>query len=259
MIPRRFTGIAVRNIAATHLKAIAFAIFVLWTVAVAIDLTKNLDEVREMASAQGLMLFPLVAEYLLYRSADIAARMLPMACLIGGFIAELLRHQRMENVILAAAGARPTLLFAALLGTGLVTGSLQFALEGWLRPAAVFAQTDLGLGSYARRFRQGDTGKHWFVSGDRAIEARVIRNESPELLDLRIFVGIGEMALERIVTADRALPTQEPLIWMLENVVVWEGPPRQGDASDYYGAIENPPAFFKNPSSVSQYIRVLFA
>ncbi len=222
MIPRRFTGIAARQIAATHIKAVAFAMFVLWTVAIAIDLGKYLDELRATAAQGQIALLPLMGEYLLYRTSDIVSRLLPMAGLVGGFIAELLRHQRMEPVILSAAGARPSMFFAALLGAGLIVGSVQLALEAWLRPAAVLTQIDLGVGAYAARFHHGDHGRRWFVDGDRAIEARVFRGHSPDLRDLRVFEGVGTSNLRRILSADRAVPTADPLIWELQNAVTWE-------------------------------------
>lgn len=225
MIPRRFIGIAVRDIIRTHLKAIAFVMFVLLVVAIAIDLTKFLDEVREKAERDAIAFVPLLLEYLLYRTADIVVRLLPMACLTGSFIAELLRHQRMEPVILSAAGASPGIVFAAMIGVGLILGGVQVALEGWLRPSAVHAQGKMEIGIYGHRFYLGNTGKHWFVEGDLAMEARVIRDDPPELQELRMFYGLGNVALSRIVEARIAVPTSDGRVWQLKDAVIWEGPP----------------------------------
>ena len=223
MIPRRFTGIAARDIMRTHLKAIGFAMFVLLVVAIAIDMTKFLDDIRAKAAADQVSLTPMLLEYLVYRSADIITHLLPMACLTGSFIAELLRHQRMEPVILAAAGASPTVMFAALLWVGLVTGGVQTALEGWLRPAAVFAQARMELGGYGDRFKHVNMGNRWFIDGELAIEARVMRSNPPELQDIRQFEGLGSPALTRIIEARSAEPTDTPLVWQLKDAVVWQG------------------------------------
>ena len=225
MMPRYLTGIAARNIAATHLKSIAFVMFVLLTVAIAIDLAKTIDDIRMRATKDDLALLPLVAKYLTYRSADIVARLLPMACLAGSFIAELARHQRMENVILSTAGAPPTLIFAAILAVAAVTGTIQAALEGWLRPVAVFAQVDLKIGSYAKRFHTGDLGARWFVEGDRAIQARIVRSQSPELRQVRVFEGVGQAELTRVISATRAEPMAQGENWMLFDATVWQGAP----------------------------------
>lgn len=223
MIPRLYTGIAARNIAATHLRAIAFVMLVLLTVAIAIDLAKTVDGIRAQAVEDGRVMFALMGEYLWYRAVDIVARMLPMACLAGSFLAELLRHQRMENVILATAGAPPTLTFAALLAVAAVTGSVQVTLEGWLRPKAVFAQVDLQLGAYAARFQSGDLGTQWIVEGDRAIQARILRSDTPELRDVRVFEGVGQTQLRRVISAARAVPSQTPGNWVLYDATVWSG------------------------------------
>ena len=213
--------VARRMIVMTHLQAIAFVMFVLLTVAIAIDLTETLDEVRAHVAETGQSLPLVLAQYLSYRAADIVTRLLPMACLAGAFVAELLRHQRMENVILAAAGAGPGLFLASMLWVGLVVGGTQVALEGWLRPAAVFAQTDLGIGSYAHRFRRGESGPRWFLDGNRAMRARVLRDKNPELRDVMIFEGIDRRALSSVTHAARATPGAKDQEWILEDVVIW--------------------------------------
>lgn len=223
MNTRKFTGIAARSIAATHLRSIAFVMFVLLTVAIAIDLANSIEEIRTTATETNVSVLSLMAKYLIYRSADILARLLPMACLAGSFVAELIRHQRMENVILGAAGAPPTLTFAALLAVAAVVGTAQATLESWLRPAAVFAQVDLEIGAYARRFQQGDLGTRWVIDGDRAIQARIVRSETPELRDLRIFEGVGADGLRRVVSAQKAEPAESGTTWTLFDAVVWEG------------------------------------
>lgn len=214
-------GVARRMIVMTHLQAIAFVMFVLLTVAIAIDLTETLDEVRAHVAETGQSLPLVLAQYLSYRAADIVTRLLPMACLAGAFVAELLRHQRMENVILAAAGAGPGMFLASMLWVGGIVGGAQVALEGWLRPAAVFAQTDLGIGSYAHRFRRGESDPRWFLDGNRAMRARVLRDTNPELREVMVFEGVDEPALRSITQADRAIPGATDQEWILENVVVW--------------------------------------
>ncbi len=168
MIVRQFTGIAARQIISLHLRSIAFVMFVLLTVAIAIDLAKNLDEVRLRASETDAAFGLMLAKYLGFRAVDIVTRLLPMASLAGAFVAELLRHQRMENVILSAAGVGPSLVYAALLVVGLVIGSVQAGLEGWLRPAAIWAQVDFGVGPMPNGFN----AERWGRNGSRMKPAR---------------------------------------------------------------------------------------
>ncbi len=222
---RTYTGIAARQVVFLHLRTIAFVMFVLLTVAIAIDLTKNLEDVRKHAAEAGVSFAPLLGEYLGYRAIDIVTRLLPMASLAGAFLAELLRHQRMENVILSAAGAGPGVVYGALIAVGIILGSMQASLEGWLRPTAIWSQVELNLGSYAARFRRGEMGPEWFTDETRALRAKVLRSNSPELRDVMIFEGIEQETLTSITYAARALPGAEPETWVLQDVVRWEGSP----------------------------------
>ncbi|MBR9842824.1 MAG: LptF/LptG family permease [Rhodobacteraceae bacterium] len=228
--------------------------FVLLTVAIAIDLTKNLEDVRQTATAGDRPFAPLLLEYLGYRAMDIVTRLLPMASLAGAFLAELLRHQRMENVIFAAAGAGPGLVYAALLAVGLVLGSVQAGLEGWLRPAAIWAQVDLGLGAYADRFRRGEMGPEWFTDETRAIRAMVLRSDTPELRDIMVFEGIHQETLSRITYAACAVPGEAPQEWVLTDVIHWEGEP--GAAMKPVAAARESMAFPLLPAHL-EYHRVL--
>lgn len=225
MTLRPYTGIAARQIVFLHLRSIAFVMFVLLIVAIAIDLTKHLDAVRLRATETGTPFAPLLAKYLGYRAVDIITRLLPMASLIGALITELLRHQRMENVIFAAAGASPGLLYSALFIVGLTVGAIQTGLEGWLRPAAVWAQVDLGLGSYAERFRRGPIGPEWFTDPTRAMRATVMRSDTPDLRNVTLFEGIENEALTSVTQAARAIPGTKPESWTLIDVTRWHGPP----------------------------------
>ncbi|WP_282158785.1 LptF/LptG family permease [Shimia thalassica] len=221
-ILRKHTGIAARRVFATYLLAISFSMFVLLVIALAIDLASHLDDVRAKADDTGASTSALLLPYMGYRAADIITRLLPMACLIGGLIAELLRRQRLEDVILDAAGASPSITLGALLAVGLVTGIAQTALEGSIRPHAVANQVKLGLGSYAERFKSGETAPVWFLDGNRAMQAKVYRADAPELRDVRLYDGLTESSLTSITHATRAIPVEGNQMWRLEGIVRWQ-------------------------------------
>lgn len=221
MTTRFSIGIALRQIAIAHLKAILFVMFVLLIVALSLDLSDTMQDIRAAADVSESSVFTTLLTYASYRAVDIVARLLPMACLTGAFIAEILRHRRMEDIVLAAAGASPALTLAALLGVGTLLGAVQVSLEGWLRPAAVFAQVNAGLGSYAERFAPGDTGATWFMDKDRAMRAHVVRGPNPELHTVHLFEGVGQDQLNRVIVAQKAMPTKTPLSWAFINGVEW--------------------------------------
>nr|WP_319948923.1 LptF/LptG family permease [uncultured Shimia sp.] len=222
MTARMYTGIAARGIVWANLRAIAFTMFVLLIVALAIDLAAELDGIRGSQMTKEAGLASILPRYIMFRATDIVTRLFPLACLIGPFVAQLLRHQRMEDIILGAAGVSPRLTYSALLVVGLAAGGVQVAFEGWLRPAAVFAQVDLQQGSYARRFHRGDIGLRWFVDENRALRASVVRTDPPELRRIQLFEGISTESVDTITIAPLATLSQDTQSWVLHDATVWQ-------------------------------------
>ncbi len=216
-------GIATRRALADYLRMVGLIMFVLLMVAWTIDLSEYFPAIRNAANAGNVPLFSLLGPYLTYRSVDIIARLLPMACLFGVFLAEILRRMRNESIILAAAGATPLRMLTSVLWLGLVLGTVQGMMEARWRPAAVLAQVDLGLGDYARWYRRGWLGSaSWFIEDNTAMRAVVLRNEAPELRNVLVFQGIREPRLKAVIAAEHAYPTDEPTRWMLQSVRIWD-------------------------------------
>ncbi len=213
----RLLSLPTRMILRLHLRVIGFVMFTLLVVAYSIDLPHVWPDLKAQGGIATL-------RYLAYRGADIVARLLPMACLAGAFFAELLRRQRLEPVILSAAGASPLVMLRALALAGLLLGGLQLALEVRLRPAAVFAQVEMGLGRYASRFAPGLTDPQWIVTENRAIRARMARGGAPEMRDVMLFTGLDGAGLQSVVTARLATPVAQAE-WRLQQVTEWRAGP----------------------------------
>ncbi|MBO6899359.1 MAG: LptF/LptG family permease [Shimia sp.] len=219
---RRHTGLAVRAMVRGDLAAIGFMMFILLVVALSIDLAKWLDTVRARAEATNSPLWQVLFPYIGYRSADIVTRLLTMACVAGGFVVTLLRHQRLDDVVLAAAGASPSLRLTALLISGVLLGTLQMACENWLRPAAVEAQVTANLGDYGNRYHQTDVGTQWVLTDTRALRATVTRGSEAELSYVMLFDGIEQPTLSRVLHADAATPRGLLNVWTLKDVTIWD-------------------------------------
>ncbi|MGR3321692.1 MAG: LptF/LptG family permease [Pseudooceanicola sp.] len=219
MALRVLTGRAMRLALREHFGAILAVQSVLVFVALMIDFAESFDSIR--AAAEGGSLVVTVGKYTLYRVADIVARLLPVAMLLGAFLAEIRRRALLETVILASAGVSVMPTIAALAWIGLVTGLLEWKLERDWRPAAVFAQVDLGAGRYADRYATGLTDGHeWFVRDDAAIAGRVLVGPQPELREASYFVGLNGQGFDRLVRAERVLPLGGGQ-WRFEGAEVW--------------------------------------
>lgn len=219
---RRHTGLAVRAMVRGDLMAIGFMMFTLLIVALAIDLTKWLEPLRAHAVTKNVPLYDVLLPYLSYRGIDIVTRLLTMACLAGGFVITLLRHQRMDDIVLAAGGAGPSLRIAALVITGGLLGVVQMAGENWLRPAAVQRQMAAQLGDYGARFGDTQLGVQWLVDGNRALRANVIRGPDGHLSNVMVFEGLNQPTLTRILHAQSARPAPETSQWILSDVAIWQ-------------------------------------
>ncbi len=219
---RRHTGLAVRAMVRGDLAVIGFMLFVLLVVALSIDLAKWLDSVRVQATDTDKNLWEVLFPYIGYRSTDIVTRLLTMACVAGGFVVTLLRHQRMDDVVLAAAGASPSLRLIALLVSGLLLGLVQLVGENWLRPAAVQAQVAANLGDYGNRYHNTDVGTQWMLTDTRALRATAVRGKNPSLSDLMLFEGINQRNLTHILHAETAVPSFRDGVWTLTNVTTWD-------------------------------------
>lgn len=215
------TGIAVRQALRLYIITVVAVMLLLLLVAWAIDLSRNLEGVEQKAAAMQTALASLLIPYLFFRTADIITRLLPIACLVGVFAAELLRRYRLESVILASAGFSPLQGCAALLAFGALAGPFQAQLETNWRPAAVFAQVDLDVGSYAARFHRGAYGEPaWFLGRDFAIRAMPIRSDPPELRRVELYRGYEQGRLQLVAVSPRAKPSAIRNLWVFEDALV---------------------------------------
>lgn len=217
---RMVPGLAHRRALSQYLAAVALIMAVLLAVALTLDFAAEWQELQRVARAQGagegagLARFVLV--YAGYRTVDIVTRLLPVACLGGVFLAEVLRRRQMESQVLEGAGASPWRGMAPVFSLALLLAPVQLGLDGLLRPLAVFAQVDLGVGQYARRFGtiREDNG-HWFLAQNLALHATSVQRDPPELRDVIVYRdGVHPRG---VISADYARPGSAPGRWVLHD------------------------------------------
>ncbi len=214
-----------------YLKLISLIMLILLVIAWSIDLARYLPDVRAGAEARGQALLLLLPTYLFFRTAEFVTKFFPIAVLFGVFLAEIWRRVNLESVVLVASGMTLRQRAAPLLILGLMTGLVQGSMEAWLRPAAMMAHIEMGIGSPADRFQPGLTGHVWFVTSDATVRARVMRDEASELRDALIFTGLREAQFDAVYAADRLVPTGTHLEWRLSGVERWEGGTGGGEST----------------------------
>lgn len=215
-------GVAARRALAEYLKMVALIMLILLCVAWTIDLAKSFPDIRALAGAEDRPTVLVLGHYLGLRAVDIVNRLLPMACFFGVFLAEIQRRLRLESVVLNAAGLSTVRRIAPAALAGLLLGGLITALESPIRPQAIFAQVDLGLGSYAERYRRGRTdGAAWYLDDNLAVRGHIRRTSDPAFEDALIFAGFRGAELETVYAVQEAVPTAERFRWELRGVTRW--------------------------------------
>lgn len=223
-------GVGARYVIYFYIRSTLMMMFILLMIAITIDLATHLPSIRARAEETGTAYPVYLAPYLLYRATDIVTHLWGIACFFGVFLAEIFRSRRLEKPLFSLAGVSPFNALAPVLVFGLLAGVAQMSLENWARPAAVFAQVDLGFGAYGRRFKAGlKDSPSWFLRETEALRARVSIGENPELWAIELFQGIDQERLTSIILAERAVPTDTPEVWQFINVVKWDAIPGQKD------------------------------
>ena len=193
MAMRSLTGRAMRMALREHVAAFVIVQMVLIFIALMLDFADSFESIR--AAAEGRNLVAVIGQYTLYRTADIVARLMPVAALLGAFLAEIRRRALLETVILSAAGVSALPTIAARCWMGAVTGWLQWKLERDWRPAAVFAQV-----------------------------GRVLVGPQPELREVRYFIGLNGAGCDRRIRADTVRPLGGGQ-WEFEDAEIWTSTP----------------------------------
>ena len=218
-----FFGTAARRVTFEYLTVVSLVLFLLLATAWTVDLAKNFQFLRNDALEQDISIFRLFFPYMTYRAADILVRLFPVGCYFGIFIAEILRRGRLETVVLSSVGVSPLRLVAPIVIFGLVAGAFLYKLEESWRPAAIWAQVDMGHGEYSRRFASHWMHEpSWFLYGDVAVKGQVYRGDPPAMRNVQIFFGLQQDKLDKVYAAETMTAGDTPKEWHLSNVTIWD-------------------------------------
>lgn len=212
-----------------HTSLVAVGLLI---VALTIDLSPQLQKIwsGHDGEAKGA---EAVIRYLVLRSADVATRLIPIACFFGVLTAEIASTLSRERQVIWNTGRSPMQCLLPALLLGLLAGAIEFGFDGYVRPAAIAAQISSRLGEYGERYdRSLSNNRIWFVAGDDLIHARIEYEPPAALHDVTIYKFDGEQhRLESVIVADAAWPMTAGQSWRLERGRSWDtkaSPNRQG-------------------------------
>jgi lipopolysaccharide export system permease protein len=191
--------------------------------ALTIDLSPRLTTVLAAnPDAHGLGAVLHVAWYATLRSADILTRLFPIACFLGVVWSEIAHTWSRERIVVWNSGRSPAQCLAPVLLFGLFAGSVQFALDCYLRPAAVATQIAAGLGDYAARFDRLTRSMTWLAADNDFVSARIEYGPPPVLHEVTVYRFTPQGRLHRVVAAQSAVPGSKIGRWRLREMRAWE-------------------------------------
>jgi lipopolysaccharide export LptBFGC system permease protein LptF len=225
---------------ATYARYTFLAACAILAVALTIDLTLFLSKVLSALSPQhGSWNALYLARYLILRSTDFLAELLPLIAFIGVFWAEISHTYARERLVVWFSGRTPLQCLLPALIFGLLVGSTQLVLNLYLRPAAVTAMAQDRLGSYGERFDPRPIlYPQWFAVGRDVIQAVIEPGEPPSLRDVRIFRMNEALSLQTLFRAKSARPAGRNE-WLLIEGYGWS-PPRDAGGQAPAGGADDP-------------------
>ncbi|MEO8300538.1 MAG: LptF/LptG family permease [Rhizomicrobium sp.] len=162
-----------------------------------------------------------IAKLALLRIPDLLPPFLPFATFLGVVWTESAFTESRERLLIWNSGRSPLFCLVPALLAGLVMGAALFALDAWLRPAAVHVQIDERLGREGIRLdRNQSGGNHWIALPDGLMRAEIAYGPPVTLHNVTIYKLDSEGHLAEVDTASLARPLTKDR-WLLENGNSW--------------------------------------
>src|SRR4051794_16014826 len=155
-----------------------------------------------------------------FRFPILLARFLPFAVLLGTLIAFVGLNQHSEVVAMKAAGLSAHQILAPLVVASIFVAGALFAFnEGVVVKSArtVNAWSDNDYRPIPPE--RGINSNVWLLNGDDYVVARIVTGRAPKLAaqDVSIYDRAG-IALQRVISAKRAVPGPGARDWLLQDV-----------------------------------------
>jgi lipopolysaccharide export system permease protein len=201
-----------------YLRHIMMVIAALMTIALTIDLWPQVP----LVSGSALHVVFALARLALLRLPDLLPPFIPFATFLGLVWSESAFTESRERLLIWNSGRSPLLCLMPALLAGLAMGALLFAMDAWLRPAAIHVQIAERLGREGIRLdRSQGGGSHWMALPDGLLRAQIEYGPPLKLHDVTVYKLDSDGHLAQVYTAALARPLTKDL-WRLEDGRFWQ-------------------------------------
>jgi len=211
-------GLYTRYMLGAYLRHTMMVSAALMTIALTIDLWPQI----QLVSGDPLQVTAKIAWLALLRLPDLFPPFVPFAAFLGVVWSESAFTESRERLLIWNSGRSPLFCLVPALLAGLVMGAALFALDAWLRPAAIHVQMAEKLGREGLRLdRSQSGGSHWIALPDGLLRADIEYGPPLKLHNVTIYKMDSDGHLAEVDTAALASPLSKDR-WLLENGQSWQ-------------------------------------
>src|SRR4029079_6568408 len=162
-----------------------------------------------------------IARLAVLRVPDLLPPFVPFAVFLGVVWSESAFTESRERLLIWNSGRSPLYCLMPALLAGLAMGALLFALDAWLRPAAIHVQIEERLGREGVRLdRSQSGGSHWMALPDGLLRADIEYGPPLKLHDVTVYKMDSAGHLAEVDSAASATPLTKE-VWQLEDGRSW--------------------------------------
>lgn len=211
-------GLYTRYMLGAYMRHTMMVIAALMTIALTIDLWPQVP----LFSGDPLHVVLGIARLALLRVPDLLPPFVPFATFLGVVWSESAFTESRERLLIWNSGRSPLFCLTPALLAGLVMGAGLFALDAWLRPAAIHVQIAEKLGREGIRLdRTQSGGSHWIALPDGLLRADIEYGPPLRLHNVTIYKLDTEGHLAEVDTALLAQPLAKDR-WLLQDGRSWQ-------------------------------------
>jgi len=211
-------GLYTRYMLGAYLRHTMMVSAALMTIALTIDLWPQI----QLVSGDPLQVTAKIAWLALLRLPDLFPPFVPFAAFLGVVWSESAFTESRERLLIWNSGRSPLFCLVPALLAGLMMGAALFALDAWLRPAAIHVQIAEKLGREGLRLdRSQSGGSHWIALPDGLLRADIEYGPPLKLHNVTIYKMDSDGHLAEVDTAALARPLSKDR-WLLENGQSWQ-------------------------------------
>jgi lipopolysaccharide export LptBFGC system permease protein LptF len=210
-------GLYSRYMLGAYLRHTLMVCAALMTIALTIDLWPQVP----LFSGDPLHVIWSILKLAALRLPDLLPPFVPFAVFLGVVWSESAFTESRERLLIWNSGRSPPLCLIPALMAGLVLGLFLFALDGFVRPAAIHVQMTERLGREGIRLdRSQSGGSHWIALPDGLLRAEIEYGPPLKLHDATIYKLDSDGHLAEVDTASVAQPQKDGM-WLLQDGRYW--------------------------------------